>query len=71
MAQHLPNPELQDPEVDDHDRQASSGPSAPAATSHADRTQTEPPHVREALSAIVRLLARQAARDHLARGECP
>ena len=65
MAQHLPDLELPDPEVDDRDRAALSGPAA--ATSAPDRT--DPPAVREALKAIVRLLARQAATDHLAQGE--
>ena len=68
MAQHLPDPELPDPEIDDRDRKASPGSSVPAATSVPDQTETEPPHVREALRNIVRLLARQAARDSVAHG---
>ena len=67
MPQHLSNPEFPAPKVDDRDRAASPGPAA--ATSDPDRTDTEPPHVRDALRAIVRLLARHAARDHLAQGE--
>ena len=69
MAQHLPNIELPNPEVDDRDRAASSGPSAPATTPDCDQTDTDPPHVREALRAIIRLLARQTAREHMAQGE--
>ena len=69
MARHQPNLELPDPEIDDRDRKASSGPSAPAATSDPDQTNPEPPHVREALRAIVKLLARQAAREHRAQGQ--
>jgi len=64
MARYLPNLEFPDPEIDDRDRKASPVPSAPDATSDPDRTDPEPPHVREALRAIVKLLARQAARDH-------
>ena len=71
MPQYLPDLELPDPEVDDRDRKASSCPSKPPGRSAPDQNDTDPPHVREALRAIVRLLARQAARDHLAQGECP
>jgi len=71
MPEYLSKADLPDPEVDDRDRTTPSGSPRPAATSDAGRTDPEPPHVREALRAIVRLLARQAARDHLARGECP
>jgi hypothetical protein len=69
MARHLPNLELPDPEIDDRDRATSAGSPKPAATSEADQTGTEPPHVREALRAIIRLLARQTAREHMAQGE--
>ena len=66
MARYLPNLEFPDPEIDDRDRKASSRPSASTATSDPDQTNPEPLHVREALRGIVKLLARQAARDHLA-----
>ena len=67
MSQPLPDAEFPDPELDDRDRAMSPGPAA--ATSDPDQTGTEPPHVRDAVRAIVRLLARQAARERMAQGE--
>jgi hypothetical protein len=68
MAQHLPTLELPGPEIDDRDRKASSGPSKQAVTSVPDQTEIEPPHVREALRAIVRLLQSRIAVLNAPRG---